>query len=1554
MKKLIAMMAMMPLAVLADQIRILPLGDSITEGVGWPEGGGYRAVLRQKLSDAGYDVKFVGNNTSNNAGIEGFVHEGHGGWKIYDIREHLSEWMCTMEDPHVILLLIGTNDLTWHFDNKNILYRLGGLLDELAEKQPSAKIIVSTLLPRTEDFDGKYIKPYNDGLPAVVAEHQAKGQSVTMIDLNSQLVRGKPEVGGDFPDELHPNEGGYRKMADGWLAGIQSVLPVTATTNIAPNKLAVVRTVLEGDRRGVRICFNRRVSNSAATLSNYAFSGGFHPNSATIADDRRSVLLRGGSTLLRDEFVRVKISNVKSEDGASVDESRSIEVCQPYGAEHYVPEAASYRKIYALDIPARSTYMDQPVHYLVDEHSYVTNFSRVAYYLELEKADGSVKYAWVSMDKFTDDPSKLGVPTRASGAVFQQYVSNIKVWSNQETVYSGEKAQGNIEFWPYNYSAETKLGIDVPKTLYYDTYYMDVDDTCSYEWDYASMQIHDTEELKPIICYNGWGNTGEDVSLGIGLSSSLVTGNDTTHDWTEAKNAKSFIRRRLEVYVLEDGAVAAAPALVSATLMPSGTRLELEFNQVIAKADCTPDRFALSDGTSIAAVERSNGGTRVFLTFAKCPSNGATLEVSSLHPISAAAAPFSGSVAVPAPTFVPSEVSSRVGAKAEGYQIVYAADIPMGHDWGVSRSVDYYLDGRSDIPFDRAAFFMELTSQDGVTTNWVWVSMDKYSAGLSARELSIPVCWEGSPGRFRLSNLDVDSNVPGITTGTRTTGVAEIWESDYYSGRGDDGFAGSGDAYDWNDWWNWGNLGKVSGYGVHGCFQFFATSDDLTTGETLFAVNHWGSEFDYMDVGIGACPSSDPAHFDWSWEGNASQYGTRRIYAFVRPVPESSTDVPADVAEKVGDSAVGFKLLYRIDLESQMTVNNGNYGNMAVNTETYNRIHGVNNSRALAQYGYSRVAYCLELVDAGTHNTNWVWTAFDWEGGKFAALDIPTADGGIWAMAVTNLEVKSNVESIAKGSGFSTGNIEFTPYNYWTPNNNYGNTYRVPNGDDGNGCDFGDHLYGTGSDSGVPDGVGHYACMQVHNHDVNVRQTIWALNHFNGGTDSGSQIAVGIGNNSGYHPDWTNEQVGDQYEKMTLYVMIQTTDAKPIEPHYAVISQSRRQVGVTCADDVLSVDPAWFKVDGVAPSAARVSSSSLREVILDFDAPIEGGAESHAIQVSVPGVSVRELTFAAPRALPACLASVEESGEYVLVNDLAVPSVYAPCYPANGVDYTTDDSRFRTMPFDRVAYLFELDASGDYRWVWVSMDKFTDDISQIAIPTIKNGAFFQKLVSNLHVEAGVASGDLPVKTGTWADGNIEFTPFSYGAWAMLGLAGASHDAFDYDDNLYPEALSGYGCIQVHNYREGETVFALNNFNLSGNGNVDATIGNVSDGNPDATLKHNAGQFNVINLRVFVRPMATAHSRGDGPVFSLQPHSARFQPDRSKTVTLASLAPGANYYQWFKDGKILIGETSCDITVPALRESAGVYQVVAYLDNDNYTVSEPAELSPKGGFAVILQ
>src|SRR3982751_4842369 len=61
-------------------VRVMPLGDSITEGTQVP--GGYRIGLWQRVSSNGYRVDFVGSQFNGPSNLGDHDHEGHPGWRI--------------------------------------------------------------------------------------------------------------------------------------------------------------------------------------------------------------------------------------------------------------------------------------------------------------------------------------------------------------------------------------------------------------------------------------------------------------------------------------------------------------------------------------------------------------------------------------------------------------------------------------------------------------------------------------------------------------------------------------------------------------------------------------------------------------------------------------------------------------------------------------------------------------------------------------------------------------------------------------------------------------------------------------------------------------------------------------------------------------------------------------------------------------------------------------------------------------------------------------------------------------------------------------------------------------------------------------------------------------------------------------------------------------------------------------------------------------------------------------------------------------------------------
>jgi sialate O-acetylesterase len=203
--------------------------------------------------------------------------------------------------------------------------------------------------------------------------------------------------------------------------------------------------------------------------------------------------------------------------------------------EMNVPEATNYELVYDLDLKK----LGKTIEYTTNRASQIKKpFDRIAYFLELQTGRAEPKYVFVSVDAFTDNLAKIGIPTSESGARFQQNLQHMNVFSNVKGVVSGQSLSGgNIEFWCSNYGMDNIA--NVPKAS-----------SQSYDWGdapaegegYGSMQIHNHDASQTLFAINHW-SEGEKADLGIGNSPS---GNP---DWTFAGNANSYTVKRLRVLV---------------------------------------------------------------------------------------------------------------------------------------------------------------------------------------------------------------------------------------------------------------------------------------------------------------------------------------------------------------------------------------------------------------------------------------------------------------------------------------------------------------------------------------------------------------------------------------------------------------------------------------------------------------------------------------------------------------------------------------------------------------------------------------------------------------------------------------------------------------------------------------------------------------------------------------------------------------------------------------------------------------------------------------------
>ena len=144
------------------------------------------------------------------------------------------------------------------------------------------------------------------------------------------------------------------------------------------------------------------------------------------------------------------------------------------------------------------------------------------------------------------------------------------------------------------------------------------------------------------------------------------------------------------------------------------------------------------------------------------------------------------------------------------------------------------------------------------------------------------------------------------------------------------------------------------------------------------------------------------------------------------------------------------------------------------------------------------------------------------------------------------------------------------------------------------------------------------------------------------------------------------------------------------------------------------------------------------------------------------------------------------------------------------------------------------------------MKAFTDDATKIGIPTVASGALFQQTVEDMNVFCT----DKSLNSGTSiTTGSIEFWPNNYGPANKADVPNASGSLFDFGDEPAPP-VDGYGSMQVHNFGQRQTVFAVNHW--SSGGGADIGIGNSPGAQLDWTFTGNANSYTSKRLRVFVR------------------------------------------------------------------------------------------------------
>lgn len=195
-------------------LRLMPLGGSVTYGVGSSDGNGYRKALKDLLLAQGYQVRFVGSRKSGS--MENNDNEGWRGYRLDQIATKARNSVATL-GPNVFTINAGSNDCLQDYQLDTFGTCMSDTLDYLWQASPLSTIILSTLLVSADKKVNSRVLFVNSQIRDLIESKAAEKRKIVLAEMYS--AQG-PELN-DLVDGTHPHDAGYKKMAEIWFNAIQ-------------------------------------------------------------------------------------------------------------------------------------------------------------------------------------------------------------------------------------------------------------------------------------------------------------------------------------------------------------------------------------------------------------------------------------------------------------------------------------------------------------------------------------------------------------------------------------------------------------------------------------------------------------------------------------------------------------------------------------------------------------------------------------------------------------------------------------------------------------------------------------------------------------------------------------------------------------------------------------------------------------------------------------------------------------------------------------------------------------------------------------------------------------------------------------------------------------------------------------------------------------------------------------------------------------------------------------------------------------------------------------
>lgn len=199
-------------------VRIMPLGDSITYGVGEILDAnvitGYRQPLYEALVGAGHNIDFVGGRQTGQRVSPPYDidHQGIGGITDSEVANNVYSYL-TANPADIVLLHIGTNAPDTNPADVEMI------LNEIDRYSTEVTVVLARIIDHKTHYQN--VTVFNNNIQTMALNRIAQGDKIIIVDQEHALTY--PD---DMWDVVHPKNSGYGKMAAIWFNALNTIMPV--------------------------------------------------------------------------------------------------------------------------------------------------------------------------------------------------------------------------------------------------------------------------------------------------------------------------------------------------------------------------------------------------------------------------------------------------------------------------------------------------------------------------------------------------------------------------------------------------------------------------------------------------------------------------------------------------------------------------------------------------------------------------------------------------------------------------------------------------------------------------------------------------------------------------------------------------------------------------------------------------------------------------------------------------------------------------------------------------------------------------------------------------------------------------------------------------------------------------------------------------------------------------------------------------------------------------------------------------------------------------------